>query len=724
MVHPLALWDAPFLPAALPGPSWPLRRTATLPLAARRQLAAQLVALVAFLLGQGYYPDRGCLRGCVFVRTKTGYWLRLAFFPRWSLDHPRLVQALARGRKGERLPPLLLVPLLNQLIPELRHLLVQVEDPWAFPQVWLRELTSRDRGRAFAHPLGWGRFLWARRFQIPTEAGVFWVDEPGLLDRLRQLPGMQTGEMDEESLARVHARALAAGGPGIFLTATPIPGLPSLPFTGAEAIWCLLPPGSEVEAQRLLAGVMSGDAMAAGVALAETVRRLWAGGERAAEEVEHWLSYRAQRLVSLLAQSGVGLSEAEAAALTGSGEPLRELARFRLVVPRFGRWFWAGGGHGDPAVLAAVAEQLPEGPLRWAVRDEEPTRVLQWCEEALQRGEPARVLGLSPLSRVVPGLSCLVAEAGLTGGWLAWSEPWVRQCSGAVGSVLRAWFAAATGEEEQLQQHLATLTRQREALLPPRLRARVWLLRGALRERAGDEAGARELGLAVLNMPSLPGHLLAEAAYLAGQEALERLWHAPEHGGVPPQRLLHFLGIRAAKRGDYPGALRFFRKALALGGGHNPLQMGELLADAGAAAMLSDQPLEAERFFSAAEFWLKLAGSRRGVRLVTFNRAVLANDRLQWKKAQEFLLRSQEASGQEALDGDHFALIEQARSWLACGRWPEAEAITQKLGPRLAGLPEGHPLKQGWAVVQAHLAVARGQVDQLEFWAAQAEPSE
>lgn len=709
----------------------PLRAGTKLPLPLRRQMVAQLTAGVVFVLEQGFYPDRALLRSSQFVRSPNGVWWRFSGFPRWTLDDPRLSRALALGRRGERLPWLLLTPFLAELLPELKGFwgeLAAEADPWAFPKLLLQELVARDRsGRTLAHPLGWGRFLWSRRFALPEEGGAFFLDEPHLAARLAWLAGIPAGDLTEETLAKHQAQALAAGDGSLVITTAALPGVAALPLAEANFLWCLLPPGGEERAKSFLAGASTGDSMAAGLALRQAIATVWGLGEAPRGAGERLLSYPAQKLLSVLERSGVGLTSQEAAFVAGGTEALEELRRFQLVLHRFERWFAGQGTVVAPETLEPWRERLPEGPLRWAleaVRGGSPAVLERWCEEVLDQGKGERILGLAPLVGFLAELRVPFVEAALATGWLSYAEPWLDACPAPRGSLLQVWWAVACGDKKRLHHALDALFASPEGQLPPRLRARGRLLSATLAEWQGDRQRARELGRSVLELPGLEAELLVEAAYLVGEDHWEKLLHLPSLGQFARQRLYHLLGVEAMQRGDTVAAEKHFRHALQWASGRNPLRFGELLADAGAVAMLLDKAVQAEKFFSAAEFWLSLAGSRRATRLVSFNRAVLANDRLQWEKAQKLLSLAISDDGTATPLDEAFFLVEWARSFLAQGNWEKAAQVAVQLEKRMATLPESPNLRQGLAVVRAHVALARGDLEEAQRANEEAEASE
>lgn len=729
-IHPLALWDAPFLPGTVGERGWALREGAKLALSARRQLAAQLAAAVAFCLDQGFYPERRVLRGARFDRSEQGVWLRFHDFPRWTLDHPRLGRALAPGRRGERLPWLVLRSFLEELLPEDRCVWEELDpeaDPWVFPKILVKKLLGRDRGgRTLDHPLGWGRFLWARRFRLPEEGGVFYLDDPSTAGRLAELGVVVAGEFTREELARQQAQALATSGPLVLVTTAPLPDLPSLPLDEPAPLWCLLPPGDEARAAESLAGLGAPDSGVAGLALRRAVMRSWGVGRRSEPSLAGLLSYPARRLASLLERAGVGLTAEEAAAVAG-GEALPELRRFGLVVQRFGRWFWFRAAAPAPEAWQPLLEHLPAGPLRWvleAAAGGSASPLEAWCERCLEEGHAEALLGLAPLAGAVPALRVAVTEAALTLGWLSFAEPWLDHCPPPFGPLFRLWWGVSAGDEGRVGQALPALGALPVGELPPRLTGRCLLLEATVAERRGEGEEARRLGRQVLALPDLDHELLAEAAYLAGDDHLQRLSHEPQLSPAGRQRVQHLLGVRAMHRGDPEGAAAHLRQALNAASGRNPLRFGELLADAGAVAMLLDRPLEAERLYSAAEFWLALAGSRRAVRLVSFNRAVLANDRLQWRQARELLARLASADEEENPRDRAFRLVEWGRSLLSEGEVEKAAATVNELDNLLRTLPENENLRQGLSVLRAHLALLRGRLGEAEAWGERAEPSE
>lgn len=719
--HPLAFWDAPFLPGREPAPGKPLLEASNLPLPCRRQLASQLLAAVGFILQQGYFPGRGLLRAARFTQKDGQVQLHLSRFPSRALDE-QLEARLARRGLGERLAWLVLRPFLTALLPEEAAFWQRPPaDPWAWPREALEHLLAKDRGKkALEHPAGFGRALWARQYRLPT-AGVFYCQDAGLLSRLSSLPGVRVGAWSEESLGAVQGEGLARFQEEVVLSSVALPGVPSLPLKGENPFWCFLPRQGEPRAARSLAGVEAADAASLGVALAELVAAAWGSNREQVPKLEGLLSYSARRLWQLLVGSGVGLRREEAARLVSSGQAaLEELERFSLVVRRFGRYQPVGVGPRDPAACRELAAKLEDSPTGWvcqALLSGPPSALMAWAEERLQREEAAALLALGPAAWQVGALAPHLAEAALACGFLSMAEGLWQKAAGVHAALLRAWWAAEAGDGEALHQALPRL--QGEDGLPARLEGRKWLLLAHWAERQGKEATARQWGGRVLELSRHWPKLAVEAAFFLGRETLQEFcsedWPRPVR-----QRAWHLAGILAFRKACYPQAQADFAQALACASGENPLRLGELLADAGSAALLTEKPLAAERLLSAAEFWLGLAGSHRAISLVRFNRAVLANDRLQWQRAQE-LLQSLAATGQQGEDG--FWLVEWARSWLACGEVERVSPWRARL-QELAQSSSHESLRQGAAAVLAHEALLLSAWEEAKSWAAAAEPSE
>lgn len=719
--HPLTFWDAPFLPSGEPALGKPLREATNLPLSCRRQLASQLLAAVSFILQQGYFPGRALLRAARFTQKDGLAQLHLSRLPSRALDE--LLEArLARRGLGERLAWLVLRPFLTALLPEEAALWQRPPaDPWAWPREALEHLLAKDRGRkALAHPAGFGRALWARQYVLPP-AGVFYCQDPDVLSRLSSLPGVRVGAWSEESLGAVHGEVLARFQEEVVLSSVPLPGVPSLPLKGENPFWCFLPPQGESQAARSLAGVDAADAASLGVALAELVASAWGSRREQVPRLEGLLSYPARRLWQLLAGSGVGLRREEAARVVSSGqEALEELERFSLVVRRFGRYHAVEVGPPDLAACRELAAKLDGSPTGWVCQarvSSPPSALMAWAEERLQQEEAAALLALGPAAWQVGDLAPHLAEAALACGFLSMAKGLWKKAAGSHAALLHAWWAAEAGDGEALREALPCLPG--EGRLPARLEGRKWLLLALWAERNGEEATARQWGARVLELSQRWPKLAVEAAFFLGREALQEFcsegWSRPVR-----QRAWHLAGILAFRKACYPQAQADFAQALACASGENPLRLGELLADAGSAALLTDKALAAERLLSAAEFWLGLAGSHRAFSLVRFNRAVLANDRLQWQRAQE-LLQSLAATGQKNEDG--FWLVEWVRSWLACGEVKRVSPWRARLR-ELAQSSAPESLRQGAAAVLAHHALLLSAWEEAKGWAAAAEPSE
>ena len=723
-LHPLALWDAPFLPSPEEARGRPLAEARGLPLLERRQLAAQLLAASSFYLAQGFYPSRSLLRSSRFSRRPGSAWLFFTGFPARRLEEDALSRRLARTGLAELLPWAVLRPLLEHLVPEERPFWQKRprDDPWGWPQAALSWLLAKDRsGKTLAHPDGLGRFLWARQVTLPPEGGAFFCQEPRLASRLARSFGLGFGELAEEELAALQGARFAGGGGALVLCTSPIPGLPPLPLAPQEPFWLLLPHGGAVNVGVPLAGLDLEDPQGVGTALAKAVAEGWGGGKGAETEVEKLLSYPARKLLTALRGVGVGLSREEATRLFGAG-PVDELQRFSLVVRRFGRFWPAQEGEPNPSLALDVGRRLGEGPVAVAavaIAHGAVDELVAWAEACLDEGRCFEVLALVTLAQQVAPLAPLVCEAALFTGWLSAGRGLWPKAEGARHALLVAWWGAETGEGEALRQGLKVLEAEGARGLPRRLLPRLWLLLALAAERRGEREKACSLAEQVLAEETLPETWRVEAAYYFGFSALQPLV-ASLTSREAKQRALHLLGVLAFQKGDYLQAQAWLTQALAHASGANPLRFGELLSDAGSTAMMLGKATEAERLFAAAELWFALAGSQRALRLVRFNRAVLANDRLAWRKAQELLSQLRDEEEAE----DPFALVEWARSWLACGNVAEAQGLASKLEQIAADRHLAENLRQGAATALAHLWLLAGDLPRARRWAAGAEPSE
>lgn len=729
-LHPLALWDAPFLPRPeTPAASFPLAEGYALPLLQRKQLASQLLAALSFFLHQGFYPPRRLWHLARFAKTSAGVALQLSHWPNPSLEDPSLCYRLARGRRGELLPWLSLKPTLARLLPEFRETWEEVpEDPWSWPATALARILLRDREKkALAHPEGWGRFLWSRHFVLPKECGLFFCPEPSVVARLVQA-GLVVASFNEGELGSLQGSSLARDGGKPEVTTLPLSGVTPLSLSASGSFWCLLPETYQGENAEPLVGVSPKDPRGMGLALAQVVRNAWWPEGPKVRGPEGLLSPAASKLLALLRGSILGLTRDEAITVGGE-EALEELQRFSLVIQRFGRYWPDQLGKPNPKLWRELLPKLSEGPLVWAWRaslGEGSSHLLPWCEEQLEVGEPEPVLALAPLAEQLKELAAPVVEAALTTGWLSHAQNLVGELPGPRGALLKAWWAAEAGEMQELGAALEGFRVEEVISLPQRLQARWWLIRARQAEHAGRWEQARECAHKALTNAKTSLAIAVESFYFLDRERLEAL---ARDCGCPKevrQRAWHLLGIAAFSRGDYAKAQKFLKHALRSGSGRNPLRLGELFADAGTTAMLLDRPLAAERLFAGAEAWLSLAGCERVLRSVQFNRAVLANDRLRWQKAQE-ILASLGHDGGGFLD-DVFAKVEWARSWLAQGHLPQATKSAKALEEALASLPLPEHLRQGVAAVLSHVALLRAtsatSLAEVERWLGQAEPSE
>ncbi|MGQ9495410.1 MAG: sigma 54-interacting transcriptional regulator [Thermoanaerobaculaceae bacterium] len=731
-LHPLALWDAPFLPRQeTPAASFPLAEGYALPLLQRKQLASQLLAALSFCLHQGFYPARRLWQTARFAKTSAGVALQLSHWPNPSLEDPTLSYRLARGRRGELVPWLSLKPILARLLPEFRETWEEVPDkidPWSWPALALARVLLRDRERkALAHPEGWGRFLWSRHFLPPKECGLLFCPEPSVVARLVQA-GVVVASFNEGELGSLQGSSLARDEGKPEITTLPLSGVKTLPLSVPGSFWCLLPEAYQGETAEPLAGVSPEDPRAMGLALAQVVRNAWWPEGPKVRGPEGLLSPTAAKLLAVLRGSILGLTRDEAITVSGE-EALEELQRFSLVIQRFGRYWPDQLGKANPKLWRELLPKLPDGPLVWAWRaslGEGSSHLLRWCEEQLEVGEAEPVLALAPLAEHLKELAAPVVEAALTTGWLPHAQNLVDELSGPRGELLKAWWAAEVGEMQELEAALEGFRVEEVISLPQRLQSRWWLIRARQAERVGRWEQARECAAKALANAGTSLAVAVESLYFLDHERLKTLARDSQYPKEVRQRAWHLLGIAAFSRGDYAKAQQFLKHALQSGSGRNPLRLGELFADAGTTAMLLDRPLAAERLFAAAEAWLSLAGCERVLRSVRFNRAVLANDRLRWQKAQEILASLGDGGGR--LQGHVFAAVEWARSWLAQGHLPQATRSAKALEEALASLPLPEHLRQGVAAVLSHVALLTAtsarSLAEVERWLGQAEPSE
>lgn len=746
----LLFWEASFLPDRAASVESPALRAdapelARWPRGQRLALAVQLLAAASFVLDRGFFPSRRLLRGAQVTRRAGGITLRLHDLPAWRLDAPGLERRLRRViTPGGGVLAACLLPLLRRLVPERLSALERVsrERPaWELAGGWLEVLVAGNREAALAHPDGAGRALWACKM-ASLQPGVWWSEEQPcavhageLLSSGDEPPVVSVGELEDEDVVRIQARAAAAGLDAVVITFVPLPqarvwGLDE----GADAVWVLAPrwelAHAHIEAVLHSSGRrlgMTRSVLAAGAARAF--------GSRPAPLVElpgrtALASPPARRVLGWLGASPAGLDDDELECLLGAwGEQAAELERLGLVVRRGGRWHALEGAVGHtPERLQRLVDALPEscgaGALaRALVRGEhEPASI--WCEVRLAAGRYAEVLEVATAGARFHELALAAAEAALRGGRPGRAE---HLCEGVPLSVrgshwhlLRAWWADTVGLPQQAARALDAVN---DTELPPRLASRALLLRGSMARRRGERELARRH---VESAVALGGDIEAELelAALEGSAAL-RQWAWGRRGqwsGDDLARYLHLRGLAAMESGALAAASTAWRAALRAVRGHNLQLVGEIHLDLGGVTILLERMAAAERHLQLAERLLESCGSRFAVTVARHNRAVLACDRLDWRTAEELIQLGREIRG-KVEDASHWLEeLELARCALARG---ELASVSERM-PSLAGAVARHladhlVARHALAGLAVHLALAEGDLQAAQVAAVDAD---
>jgi DNA-binding NtrC family response regulator len=743
----LLAWDASFLPVVsdvrvtpdsvalgLGAPGVELARVCQWPRGQRAAVALQTLAAAAFLFERGWYPSRAVLRTARVLRGEAGIWLRLTRLPSRRLEDAALERRLriALG-PADSLLPAVIGPLLRTLLPERGAELDRVASSrpaWEVAEAWVEVLLREGRGSTvLRHPAGAGRALWARRFALP-QAGVFWVEEESLLPALTfagQLAAagrgvaVASGAFEEHDVARLLARAAADGRDGLVLTTLSLPGVAALPLaSGADAVWVLARQGGlgrahaaaamEAGVQRpTLARLMLEASAAHGFSRPPQVAAI---GER-----EALASPGGRRALAWLENAPVGLGRADLEALAGaSSDALAELDRLGLARMRHGAWHSVRVAERPSrekleAMADAVPEDTPQGVVARALARGEEERAAAWCEARLAAGAAREALAVARAVAVCPAVRLAGAEAALNLSRLADAEELLEGVArgerDARWHALAAWWAEQAGVTERAAAELAAVT----GPLPARLSARVELVAAELARRSGDhEEEHRCLQRAVAAVePPLADAELALAAW-SGWMALRglRRARAAVWGGDEKARVLQLLSLAALDRESCAAAATGLRAALRTASGQNLRLLGEIHADLGCTAILSEQGAVADRHLMLAEGLLERCGSQRTVTLVRANRAVLACDRLDWHTCRELTVAARDMRG--ALDDATTWLgeIELARAELARGDVVAVQALLPGLDEGVQRHDDHTTLVQALAALKAHLALARG----------------
>lgn len=743
----LLAWDAPFLPVVtdltatpegfalgLDAPGIELARVCRWPRGQRAAVALQTVAAAAFLFERGWYPSRTLLRGARVLRGEAGPSLRLTRLPSRRLEDAPLERHLRRALgTGDNVLVAAVAPLLNALLPERSGELERAaasRPAWEAAESWVEVLLGEGRrGTALKHAAGKGRALWARRFATP-QTGVFWVEEEHLLPALtiaarlgavdRNLVVM-SGSFEEADVARVRARAAADGQDCLVLTTLSLPGVAALPFAGeADAVWVFAPQGG-------LARAHAAAAVEAGAPRPYLARVVLEAGAAdgfgrppqlaALRDRKALASAQARQVLAWLESSPVGLTEADLEALAGaSAEAPAELERLGLAHRRHDAWHAVQVAElPSREKLEAMAVTLPEGSAS-GVLARALTRgcwepAVAWCRARLAAGQAGEALIVARAAAGFPALRVVAAEAALCLGCLADAESFLEGAGEEERDgrwhALAAWWAEQAGVTERA----ATEVTAADGELPSHLLARLELVAAELARRKGDEEGEwqhLQRAVAATN-PALADAELALATR-GGPQALRALRRAraASWGGDEKARLLQFLGLAALDRESCAAAATALRAALRTASGRNLRLLGEIHADLGCAAILSEQAAVADRHLMLAESLLERCGSRRTVTLVRANRAVLACDWLDWRTCRELTLAARDLRG--ALDDVPTWLgeLELARAELARGDVAAVQALLPGLEEGVRRHSDHATLAQALAALRAHLFLAQG----------------
>lgn len=736
----LLAWEAPFLPrdTTPPGEPWLAihdDRLLRWPRSHRLAASVQLLAAATFLLERGYHPSRRLLRSARVARGRDGVAVRLAELPRWRLDAAGLERRVHRVLPAGRSVLVGTVgPLLARLVPERQpalELAARREPPWEVAHAALEALVAGGREAALAHPEGAGRALWACRME-PLRPGVWWADEEGVARRAaavlaRSAPEtfVAVGELEEDEIVRLQARAAADGRDAVILTLLPLPSARAWGLDrGADAVWVLAPRWERGQAHVEAVMHSSGRRL-------DAARRLLAAGaargftDPPSPPVElpsrlALASPAARRALRWLGGCAAGLAEGEMEHLVGAcGEVLAELERLGLAVRRGGRWHATTPAHGsEPQLLQRLATELPEGsPARVLARalggcGVEEARA--WCERRLDRGESAEVMEVAGAASTVPELALAAAEAALRGGRLTRAEQLLDGIEAAARGprwqALRAWWAEAAGLPREAGEALA---RAPEAALPRRLAARTLLTAAALARHHREHARTRQLLATAVALAAEPEAEL-ELAALDGAAALRRLRRERRGrwGGDLLARYLHLRGMAAYEGGALFAAATALRAALRAVRGDDRRLVGEIHLDLGSIAILLERRSAAERHLLLAERLLERCGSRLALTVARHNRAVLACDRLDWRAAEELIAASRHGRGDEEDAAFWLGELELARCALARGDSAAVAARLPGLAAAVAGrLGDDVVATQALARLRVNVALAAGDLE-------------
>lgn len=740
----LLLWDAPFLPVSpvdAPAVGLSLGQCRRAPFGVRAAVALQLLAAVDFLTVRGWYPQRRLLRGAQVVRGEAGVAVTLLQLPRWRLEDQVFRTPSRRRVSGaDALVGRLLLPLLVRLLPERREQLHSCVEK-ALPGETTRALCGVIRGCGrtgawLAHRDGCGRALWARRLHLPCE-GVVWVEEEGLVPRLAAAALLAratgawsglvvAGQLDESDVAREQGRAAAAGAPLLVLTTLPVPGSVPLALAPEEgAVW-VLPAAVECAAAhaREAQERSGGRARLAAELLAAGARDGFSAppGAYLLREDHHTLASPAARAaLATLAAFPIGLDAAECRSLGISQDSCAELLRLGLVVPYRGRWRvtrpWSPASldeRREDLVTVVPAESLA-GMVVHALARGEWHPLQGWCRERLSDEEGA--LEVLALARALPPGSPLAlwgAQAALGLGRLREAGELLAAVSEAERDgawyALEAWRALLEGSPQRAADALGAAGELAER---PDLAARCALVAAELANARGDGAEERRLlDAAARHGPAFAAEAALYCAALEDGAALRRLRRREGSGWARPLRVryLHLLGLDAFRRDALVAVGTPLRAALRTASGLNPLMMGEVCADLATLHLARNLPALAERFYELAESYLDRAGAQRTLLLVRANRAVVANDRMRWRQAQELLARAAPSPGAGGALDEAANAVELARCELVRGRLDHFRALLPRLEAVTGANPHWLLLARAVSSLRLQLALAEGEL--------------
>jgi len=754
----LLLWDAPFLPLPVEfggggePAGEPVGRLGKGALGMRAAVALQLLAAAEFLLARGWYPERGLFRGARVLRGGAGPAVVLAHLPRWRPEDKMFrTPAGQRVLGADALAARLVLPVLVALLPERQGELgaaVARALPGAAAEALAEVIRGCGRSGAFLeHRQGAGRVLWARRLHLPVE-GVVWVEEDELLPRLLAAAELQRraglrrglvagGRLDENDVARAQAGFAAAGEPGLVLTTLPVSGGAPLTVAPEEgAIWTFRLAGGDATAHAQVARERSGGRarVVAEVLAAGACRAFAAPPEPDLDltEREGLASAAARAALAWLAAAPIGLDAAECEAVGIAAETCAELVRLGLARCHDERWrITRTPAQLSPERLRALATALPDGSLAKmvaeALTDGAWPPLERWCAGRLNEEEAALEL-LNVVRAMPPGspLALWGAEAALVLGRLSEAAKLLAAVPAEgqreAWQVLQAWWALLAGVPQPAGEALAAAS-----LGDPRLAARRALIAAELANQRGDADQERRL----LDEAARHGGALADEAELhraalEGAAALRQLrrraWS--RWSRALKVRYLHLLGLNAFRRGREAAVGTALRAGLRLCSGLNPLTLGELYADLATLHLARDRPASAERYYGLAQTHLERAGCQRALFIVKANRAVVANDLMRWRQAQELLGGLVSPPGEGAALHEAANAVELARCELVRGRLEPVRAALPRLQAACQANPAWTLLALAVSSLRLHLLLAEGDLDAAGGAAAAAEHSD